>query len=254
MAKYCLLAIMICIACCSKNSERMSTSVHSVPGQLSKTSILNYADSIDHQVKNAIKQESLVYTLGDYSFYVTRFIRNSKVLQYTETGRSATLGNTEKTYYLKEGKVVLLVHQLKSPGKSEPLLNTRTFYAGDEQLFSEQKTAKTDSALKESAYLQTGVNNTDIDRELRKLNDAIYQRGSFDLLLEGITEYPRAKFLVLSRNSFNSYRAALLLEKEDDLVRSIISSPEKYRGRKLDLSWDLRDRARAVYVSGRLAN
>ena len=90
------------------------------------------------------------------------------------------------------------------------------------------------------------------DDDMKKLNDAIYQRGQFDLVFDGITEYPKAKYLIFSRNNINAYRAPILVEKEDDFIKAISLNPEKYRGRKLKITWTLRNPNEAVYVSGGL--
>ena len=88
--------------------------------------------------------------------------------------------------------------------------------------------------------------------DLQLLDQALSQTGRFNLVFEGIADYPQARYLILSRDELNAYRAAILLENEDELAKELVSNPEKYKGRKLDLEWMIRNEEEAVYISGRL--
>lgn len=221
-------------------------------GQVLREDILAFADTVNNLSKEAIKQESLIYTLGDYSFHISRYIRNSEVSLYIEHGNSGDYGNTEKWYYLKDGKVVLSIHTSKNTMVYLPFKTERTFYKNGELLYSERKEANTRQELTSLNFRQNEIPSEDIAEDMKKLNDAIYQRGKFDLVFDGITEYPKAKYLILSRNNFNAYRAPILVEKKDDFIEALFSNPEKYRGRKLKIIWALREPNEAVYVSGGL--
>lgn len=254
MIRHFLILILFTIASCTKNTDELKTYV--TPGTIAaiKNGIIAFADSVTASSKRSTKQESLIYTINDYSFHVSRYVRNSEVSLYIEHGYSASYGTVENRYYLKNGKVVLFARNAHNPDSLLPYKAMREFYNNGDLVGSDQKVAKTVDELAVEEYKVNRPGYRDIQADIKKLNDAIYQRGSFDLTLEGITEYPKARYLILSRNRFNSYRAALLIEKEDDLIKSIISNPEKYKNRKLDLKWKLKDPQQALYVSGRLGD
>ena len=48
--------------------------------------------------------------------------------------------------------------------------------------------------------------------DLQLLEQALSQTGRFNLVFEGIADYPQARYLILSRDELNAYRAAILLE------------------------------------------
>ena len=249
---YFILLITLSLAACNKNKDQIKSSLNSAAGQLLKENILSFADTVNNLSKGAIKQESLIYTLGDYSFYVSRYVRNSEVSLYIELGNSGDYGNTEKRYYLKDGQVVLLVHYSKNMMVYLPFITERVFYKNGQILYSDCRESKTWRELRSLNFMQNEIASQDIVEDMKKLNDAIYQRGKFDLVFEGITEYPKAKYLIFSRDNFNTYRAPVLVEKKDNFIEALFSNPEKYKGRKLKITWALREPNEAVYVSGGL--
>lgn len=246
------IVLLIIVASCNKNSEQISRSANPESGKFNILNILSFADTVDNLSKTATKQESLLYNLGDYTFHVSRYVRNSEVSLYIEYGNNGEYGKTEKRFYLKDGHIVLLIENTEQTLNPMPFSTTRSFYKNGKLLYSDQKKAKTEMELKNKEFKMTGLPGRDILADLKKLNDAIYQRGDFDLVFAGIAEYPKAKYLILSRDKFNAYRAPILVEKEDDFIRAIFSNPEKYRGRKLKINWALDQSDQAIYVSGGL--
>lgn len=252
--KYLTLIILLILSSCTKSTDQVKTSINSASGEAIKQKILSFSKNVDSLSRESIKQESLIYTLGDYSFYVSRYLKDSQISLYIEHGHRLGYGEIENRYYLKEGKVVLFIHDIYR-SKDELVFKTvRTFYQNGEVLFSDQKTAKTKEGLAKINYQTNDTPYANVAGDMQKLNDAIYQRGRFDLILEGITQYPKAQYLILSQNIFNAYRAALLIEKKDILIDLITNNPDKYRGRKLKVRWNIKDKNQAVYVSGSLAD
>ncbi len=249
-----LILILLVAASCTKNTDEVETAIEGKTAASIKGQIIAFADSIDTFSKGSVKQESLVYTINDYSFHISRYIRDSRVSLYIEHGYSARSGSVESRYYLKNGKVVLYSHRLQNPGNPFPYKEVREFYPHGGLTLADYRTAKTTEQFAIAGFKPGILASRNIKADIKKLNDAIYQRGAFDLTLEGITQYPGAKYLILSSKKFNSYRAALLIQKEDALIKAVIADPERYKGRKVDLEWDLKDRNQALYVSGRLSD
>lgn len=250
LLKFFLILLAIFITSCNKNTDRIGRSEDAVSDKYLIENILAFSASVDHLSKGAVKQESLVYNLGDYSFYVSRYLRNSVISLYIEHSRSGEYGQTERRYYLKDGKVVLLIQKVKFILDDIPFRTIRSFYQNGNLIYSDKKTALTELDLQTAKYKMTEVPNHNVTEDIKKLKNAIYQREEFDLVFYGIAEYPKAKYLILSRNKFNAYRAPILVEKEDDFIKAIFSNPEKYRGRKLKISWTLRKPNEVIYVSG----
>jgi len=246
------ISILVFVISCNKNPDQ--TISLEVPGSANFIiqRILTYSDTVDHLSNAASKQESLIYSLRDYSFHVSRYVRNSEVSLYIEHGNMGEQGHSEKRYYLKDGEVVLLTEHLVLARNEQPFRINRSFYQNGDLLYSDQKIGKTENELKTKEFRMSILPEGNIRADLKKLNDAIYQYVEFDLVFDGITEYPKAKYLIFSKNKFNAYRASVKVEKEDDFIRAIFSNPEKYRGRKFKINWDLRRPAQAIYVSGRL--
>lgn len=252
--RYFVFVVFTFLIACTKNKEQVKISIDSAPGQVIKQSILSFADTVNVQSRQSTKQQSLIYSLGDYSFHVCRYLKDSKVSLYVEHGHSSDGSESENRYYLEEGEVALRLENLFNPKGQLPFQTVRTFYRDGKLLFSEQKSANTRHELAAIPYRVNDGSEANVNEEMKKLNDAIYQRGRFDLKLEGIAEYPKAQYIILSQNGLNAYRAAVLIERKDDFIKAIIANPEKYSGRKLQLTWNLKDQNKAVYVKGRLAD
>lgn len=250
--KYFILLITLSLAACNKNTDQVKSSLNSAAAQVLKENILAYADSINNLPESAIKQESLIYSLGDYSFHVSRYIRKSEICLYIEHGKSGDYGYTEKRYYMKDGQVALLLHNSKNTQVYLPFKTERRFYKNGQIVYSDRREARTRKELSLLQFQQNEVPSEDIVYDMNKLNDAIYQRGSFDLVFDGIAQFPKAKYLILSKKNFNAYRAPILVEKKDEFIEALFSDPEKYKGRKLKITWALREPNEAIYVSGGL--
>lgn len=250
-SKY-LIVLLLVAASCSKSKSKGESGIEGNSVASIKQQTLAFTDSIDLFSRNGVKQESLIYTINDYSFYVSRYIRNSIVALYIEHGYSAGSGTVENRYYLKNGKVVFYSQTTLDPDNPFPYKQIREFYPHSGLRLSDYKIGASPERFDTAEFKPRKPGNRSIKDEIKKLTDAIYQRGAFSLTLEGITQYPGAKYLILSSNKFNSYRAALLIEKEDALIKSVSADPERYKGRKVELEWELKGRNRALYVSGRL--
>lgn len=248
---YLFSILLFSLAACNKNTDQLKTSINSVSSNSIKENILAIADSINKISVRAQKQESLIYNLGDYSFFISRFIQNSEAVLYIEHGKSGEYGHTEKRYYLKNGMVILLEQSSKDNKVYLPFKTERTYYNKGQPIYSERREARTAGELSGMNFKQQPASGN-ILKDMKKLNDAMYQKGDFDLVFEGITEFPKAKYLILSKRNLNAYRAPILVEKKDNFIEAIATNPEKYLGRKLRITWDLRKPNEAVYVSGSL--
>lgn len=249
---YAGLALSILAASCNKTQTDHPQSGIRSSAEIDEMAIKKYADSVNNLLPELQKQESLVYTLGDYSFYAEKYTMNAKPVLYIEHGNSGEYGNTEQRYYLKNGEPVLYISSTESEQTGSGFIAERAFFRNEILFYAENKSAATSGEFANASYTQSESVSVDFKKDLSKLENAIKQRAEFDLVFEGITEYPKAKYLIFSKNSINAYRAPVLIEKEDDFIREILANPYEFRGRKMLINWKLVNVNEVEYISGSL--
>ncbi|TZF83045.1 hypothetical protein FW774_12130 [Pedobacter sp. BS3] len=217
---------------------------------LNEATINTYVDSVNATLNQAEKTSSLVYTLGDSSFYVTRYTYNNAPVLYEETCDKAELGYSKRRYYLKDNRVIFYSENSKATPSDKPYRIIKEYYRNDVMFYAEEKQG-TEQDIASLPFTETNVATAQSQTRLARYEDALNQRGKFDLFFEGITEYPKARYLILSRKEINAYRAPVLIPDDDDLIREIAGNPNKYRGEKLYLTWKIVN-GEAVYQSGKL--
>ena len=155
------ISILVFVISCNKNPQQTISSADPVSANFIIQEILSYSDTVDSLSRAASKQESLIYSLRDYSFHVSRYVRNSEVSLYIEHGNMGEQGHSEKRYYLKDGEVVLLTEHLVLARNEQPFRTNRSFYQNGDLLFSDQKIGKTENELKtrnsEGAFCPNGI-------------------------------------------------------------------------------------------------
>ncbi|MXV51762.1 hypothetical protein GS399_12325 [Pedobacter sp. HMF7647] len=213
---------------------------------VTETDIRHYADSINASVSNMDKKVSLVYTLGDYSFYTVQFSYNGIPVLYCEYGTSGEYGSNQHKYYLKDGHLLLYTEQKAKIGTIQ---STNEYFRNDVKFYTESKSADDSASLAQTAFTKTSVTNKNYSEDLQKLSDAIGQKGKFQLVFDGITDDPKARYLVLSKSEINSYRAPLLVKTGDPFIDSLTRYQDSLKGKKLNLKWRIED-SEAIYVSG----
>ena len=215
-----------------------------------KHSTINFKDSIDQLLPGSTLQKSLIFSKDDYSFYAIRHLVDRNIYLYKEIGILGNSNFIEKRFYLKGGKLILFELYEKNDPDSVLTWTSRNYFRKGKIVISESDQSvehQTDELLS-----SVGQNSRKILTDLQKLRDAIYQKGDFDLVYDNFAYYPKARYLILSNDQINPYRAAVRIEEADDFMKMILSHPEKYKGRKLNLKWHLREPFEALYLSGSL--
>lgn len=227
-----------------------STSKSKQDNELSNTAaILFYKDSIDKSIPALEKQRSLPYSVGDYTFLVTKYSRDNRTILLVEQGNSEEYGSSEKRYYLKSKNLVLYTECAAEKLKGIPYVEKRAFYNDGIQFAAEAKKAADKLSLSKAAFKNTEPLIVDVKEAIRRYEQALNQTGQFDLSFDAIVEYPKASYIVLGHPNPNPYRSALLILKQDNFIKELINNPAGYRGRKLKMNWE-RKNNEYVYVSG----
>ncbi|WP_139125834.1 hypothetical protein [Arcticibacter eurypsychrophilus] len=211
--------------------------------------ISRYGDSLDILVPEYEKKQSMIYTLGDYSFYITAYLNNGEPLLYIENGESNQYGHITKHYYLHKGKVILFKENHHNESIDFAYQSEREYFRNNVLFYAESKKGSNSSDFNAAPYNPVKGVTRDLDSTVSFMTDALKREGKFNLVLEGITEDSRVRYIVLSRPGLGTYRTVIRVEKEDEFIRELVSNTEKFIGDKLHLNFDIIDNE-AVYKSG----
>lgn len=245
--------ILLIFSCDKLQPDHPQAGIKVVASQpLNEADINSYADSINSTLDQFEKQESLVFSRGDRSFSVVKYVKNGEPVLYIEKGDSGEYEASEKRYYLHEGRLVLYTEKNKSFTSPTPVSYLCSYFRNNILFYTKRKTATDEIQLKSSSFAETEPSRKDQYLDIVGLENALKQNHDFNLVFEGIAEYPKAKYLILSRNGLNTYRAALRVDSEDDLIHELATNPDRYAGSKLDLTWKINKDNEAIYQSGRV--
>lgn len=217
---------------------------------LDEESINGYADSVKLHLSGFEKRESLVFSREEYSFYVTRYSSNGDPVLYIEHA-DGEMGSVEKYYYVDQQLLLLVVEDIFNSYESPRYSSKREYFRNDVLFHTDIKSADDEATFRKAPHEKTDGSKRDVPEILDNLEKAINREGEFDLTFEGITEYPRARYIVLSKNELKSYRAVIRVDKEDDFIRELVTNTEKYKRSPLKINWIIKD-GEAVYESGKI--
>lgn len=208
-----------------------------------------YADSINTVLPLCKEVKSMVYSLGDYSFQVSKFLQHGETVLYVEHGNSGEYGSVEKRFYIENRAPVLLME--RSTDNTKAIKFSKTYFREGRAFTTRERLGMNEMEIRDASY-KGAEPATVYYRTLETYEDAINQRRKFDLVFEEIAECPKAKYLILSRKEINSYRAPIKVEVEDEFIHELYSNPLRYRGEKLDITWRMNANNEAVYSYGKL--
>lgn len=217
---------------------------------LDESSINGYADSIRLHLSEFEKRESLIFRKEEYSFHVTRYSSNGDPVLYVEHS-DGEAGTVEKYYYVDRQQLLLLIEDVFNSYESPRYRSRREYYRNDVLFHAEAKSADDKPAFNTARHEKVEVRNRDAGGILEHLENAIQNKGEFDLTFEGITEYPRARYIVLSKKELKSYRAVIRVEKEDEFIHELVTNADKYKGSSLNFNWEIHD-GEAIYKGGKM--
>ncbi|RZJ74227.1 MAG: hypothetical protein EOO47_21470 [Flavobacterium sp.] len=220
---------------------------------LTAKSIIEYSNQIDQKQLKLKKKTSLVYLLGDLSFYVEKFTENGNTVLITEHAYNGGASNTLKAYYFRNDSLVLeKVSNELSNNEGKIIKNSRTFLRSNTVFKTENRTAPAEDAAEALPYVDVPLsvsskNDKTYLETVKTLNEVLEGKDRFDMVFENITTYPDSRYIILRSKVQNSYSASILVQQRDQLIDSLLNNPRDFKDEKLNLNWKVIDRE-AVYV------
>jgi hypothetical protein len=252
--------VAICISCiifsCNpfKADHPQADMADPYATNLNAKNITAYADSIDQNLAHYTKITSLVYLLGDLSFYVEKFTNNNETILLVEHVFNSGNNKSIKRYYFKSDSLILQKTNTEVANEDGKIYKDLLTYLRSNTIFKiENRTATSLATLKSIPFIDVPLSqNTTADQSLLKevtsLNEVVNGTDKFDMVFENITTYPDSRYIMLKSKIQNSYMASILVKEKDAFIDSLLNDPINFKDQKLNLKWEIQDHE-AVYVT-----
>jgi len=249
------VAFIFLFASCDKhyvNYLQEKTVIPPSPPLSTVHDINHYADSVNSLLPVSRISKSLVYYLGDYSFQITKYVKDNKPFLYIEDGNGSEHGNSRKYYYIKDNAINLIIESTSTLHDSTPFKTIKSYLKGDSVFYTHEKKGGDKSLTKNRPFTEIQTKPFTTITLIGFFEEALNQRGKFDLVFQGIADCAKAKYLIFSKDEFNAYRTPIKVELEDEFVHELSTNPLRYRGEEMDIDWHLDNNNEAIYKNGRL--
>ncbi|WP_143095961.1 hypothetical protein [Pedobacter insulae] len=216
---------------------------------LTAPSILRYADSVDKMLNQLPKSQSLVYMLGDLSFYVEKY----GTTLFVERAYNGAESNSLKKYYFRNDSLMLFKSSQELANEEGTVFKDERVYMRNHTVFKkDSRTAVSASALKSLAFIDVPLtDNVSPDKiylnDVEALQQALDGVGKFDMIFESISTYPDSRYITLRNKDQNGYAASVLVKERDSFIDSLLNYPMLFKDKKLNFKWEVVD-GEAVYV------
>lgn len=220
---------------------------------LNAKTITQYAESIDKQIPLLQKTTSLVYMLGDLSFYVEKYAQHDQAVLMVEHTISGGMRSYLKRYYFRNDSLILEVLNNQLGEEDGPIVKDRRTYLRNNTVFKlEERSASPETAIKSLPYINLSLTKAAQSDQshlenIKTLNQVLAGADRFDMVFESITTYPDSRYIVLRSKVQNSYTASILVNEKDALIDSLLNSPSSFKDQKLNFNWIVKDQE-AIYV------
>lgn len=216
---------------------------------LTANSVLQYTDSIDKNLHQFSKSQSLVYMLGDLSFYVEKY----GTTLFIERAYNGAESNSLKKYYFRNDSLVLFKTSQELANEDGTVFKDERVYLRNHTVFKKDgRTAVSASALKSLPFIDIPLTeNVSPDKvylnNVEVLQNVLNGTDKFDMIFESIRTYPDSRYITLRNKEQNGYTASVLVKERDAFIDSLLNYPMLFKDTKLNLKWEVVDRE-AVYV------
>lgn len=219
---------------------------------LNAKSILHYADSIDKSTGQLAKRTSLVYMLGDLSFFVEQYDANGQNVLLVEQGYNGLSKNTKRYYFRNDSLILETVKSELSNENGEVFKDSRTYLRNNTVFKVQERTASAKASITNLPFIDIPLSKTDASdhsylEKVNTLNHILAGTDKFDMVFENITTFPDSRYIMLKSKLQNSYTASILVREKDALIDSLLNSPIDFKDQKLNLKWIVQDQE-AIYV------
>jgi len=220
---------------------------------LTAKSILHFVDSIEHNLTLFDKTTSLVYMLGDLSFYVEKYSSNNQPVLLIEHAFDGGISNNLKKYYFKNDSLIFeALRNQVSNDDGNVFKESRTYLRNNTVFRIEERTASAETEIRSLPFVNIPLSqNLSSDQShldnIKTLNDIVNGTDKFEMVFEGITTYPDSRYIMLRNKIQNNYTAGILVKEKDAFIDSLLNKPIDFKDQKLKLAWVIKDRE-AVYV------
>jgi hypothetical protein len=215
---------------------------------LTAQSILVFKDSIDKNLHQLEKNQSLVYMLGDLSFYVEQY-GDSLFIEHAYNGAESS---SIKKYYFRNDSLILYQSGNELVNEEGAVFKDERSYLRNHTVFRKDgRTATSAAALKSLPFIDISLENVDPDKRyldnVTSLKSVLNGDDKFDMVFESIRTYPDSRYITLRSKMPNSYTASILVKERDAFIDSLLNYPILFKDKKLNFKWEVVDRE-AVYV------
>lgn len=219
---------------------------------LTEYSIKSWTDSINNLLPSFEKKQSLIFQKDNTSLSVTAYLDKGEPVLYQENIGQAGESQTCKRYYMKDDNLVLFSEQKKYPSSPDSLHITNMYFRNNVFFYAEHISGTREN--NRTQHTTPSINPADQNKvqNIESLENALNQKGSFNVVFQGITEYPKARYIILSKDEVNSYRAVIRVDKDDEFIKELSNNTQKYTGAKLKLDYAISNGAEIVYHSGKI--
>ena len=221
------------------------------PAIVTEQEILKFSDSLDANLNNLEKQNSLIFNKDAESLYIEKYSMNGVPVLYKSYTEHDGLDSYARTYYFNNDSLILVKESSKTIRQNGDLfVEQRTYLRNNIAFKREVRSAPSHSTLGNKPYQtlkQTTPEKDDFTAAISTFNDALNGNDKFDLVFDNLISSADEQYILLKSKLPNGYTAGIVVRENDSFIDSLVNDPLLFKSRKLDLKWKIEDKE-AVYV------
>lgn len=223
---------------------------------LNTKSILAYSDSIDKNIAKFDRSFSLVYLLGDLSFYVEQFSLNNQTVMLIEHIYNGANNKSLKKYYFKNDSLIFQkINTELANDEGKIFKDVRTYLRSNTVFKTETRTASALATLNAQPFIDVPLSQQATPDQsyltaISSLKDVLHGNDKFEMVFDNITTYPDSRYIILKSKMQNNYISSIAVREKDAFIDSLLNDPINFKDQKLNFKWKIEDQE-AVYVPRR---
>lgn len=220
---------------------------------LTAKSILKYTTAIDQQASALQQTTSLIYMLGDLSFYVAQYRDHGQTVLLVEHAFNGGLSSNLKKYYFRNDSLVFETSKNEINNEDGIVFKEERTYLRNNTVFKvENRTASAETEIKSLPYIDLPLSkNANSDKShlenVSTLQQLLNGTDKFDMVFESISTYPDSRYIILRGKIQPNYTASILVKEKDAFIDSLLNDPLHFENQKLAFKWVVKNQE-AIYV------